>query len=169
MEEFVKKYISIVGLILLLLLSACGGTSEEDPTKQSKSPTEEAAPALPSVESPSEPGYPAPIAPDGYPGPQEPSSYPAPPVSTPVPFAYPAGTTFWMVHPAGLQCEEPLTYPELADAVAALEQNGVTIFETEAVNMMVCEACGCPTSEHYRINIDANNLDAAMMLGWIRE
>lgn len=165
-----KKFALLIGLIMLLLVAACNGTSEEDPTGESMPPTEEGAPALPTVDSPaSETGYPAPIVPDGYPDPQDTAAYPVLPISTPAPFSYPEGTTFWMLHPAGLQCEEPLTYPELADAVAALENNGVQIFKTEAVNMMVCEACGCPTSEHYRVNIDANSLDAAMVLGWIRE
>jgi hypothetical protein len=170
MEVLVKKSTILFVFILILLLSACGGASEEEPTSESDSATEEAAPALPTVDSPLiEPGYPGPEEPVGYPGPQGEPGYPAPPVSTPAPSSYPAGTTFWMLHSAGLQCEQPLTYPELADALAALENRGVTVIKSEATGMMVCEACGCPTSEHYRVEIDATDLQAAIALGWVRE
>jgi len=50
-----------------------------------------------------------------------------------------------------------------------LEEKGVTVFKSEPFGMAVCEACGCPTSEHYRINIDANDLVKAVALGWNRE
>ncbi len=165
-----KKSILLSGFMMILLLSACGGGSEEEPTTESDPATEEAAPALPTVDSPLfEPGYPGPVEPDGYPGPQDEPGYPAPPLSTPDPYSYPAGTTFWMLHPAGLQCEQPLTYPELADAVTALENSGVVVIKSEAIGMMVCEACGCPTSEHYRVHIDAIDLKLAITRGWVRE
>ncbi|MGB3717350.1 MAG: hypothetical protein WA996_23245 [Candidatus Promineifilaceae bacterium] len=165
-----KKSILLSGFMIILLLSACGGTSEEEPTSESELATKEAAPALPTVDSPPiEPGYPGPVEPDAYPGPQDAPGYPAPPISSPTPDSYPAGTTFWMLHPAGLQCEQPLTYPELDDAVIALENRGVTVIESEEIGMMVCEACGCPTSEQYRVQIDAIDLLSAIALGWVRE
>jgi hypothetical protein len=62
-----------------------------------------------------------------------------------------------------------MVYPTLEDATAALEKNGVPVLQAEEVNMIVCEACNCPTSEQYRIFIDANYLEAAQDLGWVRE
>lgn len=165
-----KKSILIIGLIMVLLLSACSGAADEEPTTESEPATEEASPALPTVDSPLiDPSYPGPEEPAGYPGPVNEPGYPAPLIPTPTPDSYPAGTMFWITHPAGLQCEQPLIYPELDDAIAALEEIGVTVVKSEAIGMMVCEACGCPTSEHYRVHIDAADLQAAITLGWVRE
>jgi len=88
---------------------------------------------------------------------------------TSTPYAYPEGTTFWITHAAGLQCEQPLIYPTLDDAVRALEENRVAVISAESFDMMVCQACGCPTSEFYRVNIDAYDLDTAISIGWNRE
>jgi hypothetical protein len=168
-EVFVKKYVLLSSLIIVLVLSACGA-SDEDPTEVSPEPTKEGVLALPTVEpSLNLPGYPEPSDPGAYPGPEEPAGYPAPPIMTAAPAAYPEGTTFWMDHSAGLQCEEPLTYPTIDDALAALEEKGVIALKSESFGMAVCEACGCPTSQHYRVNIDANDLDKAITLGWNRE
>ncbi len=157
-------------LALILALSACSGSTDPDPTKESKKPSEETAPALPTLDtSLVEPSFPLPSDPEAYPEPELPSGYPAPPIATSTPFAYPEGATFWITHPAGIQCEDPLMYPTLDDAVGALEENGVTVISAEAFGMMVCEACGCPTSEFYRANIDANDLDTAILIGWNME
>ena len=157
-------------LALILTLSACSGSTDPDPTKESKKPAEEAAPALPTLDtSLVEPSFPLPSDPEAYPEPEVPSENPALPIATSTPFAYPEGTTFWITHPAGFQCEDPPMYPTLDDAVGALEENGVAVISAEAFGMMVCEACGCPTSEFYRANIDANDLDTAISIGWNRE
>lgn len=173
MEVFVKKYIRLSAFMVALVLSACGSGSADDPTSVPTEVGTDSAPALPTIAPITpEPGYPGPLLPDAYPPPPTPpeaTGYPAPPLATPTPYSYPEGTTFWMRHPAGLQCEEPLIYPLLADAVAALENSGVAVLNSEDVNMMVCEACGCPTSQQYRVQIGANDLESATMLGWIRE
>jgi len=170
LEVLVKKYVMLIMLVLTLALSACSGSADPDPTKESKKPTEEAAPALPTLDtSLVEPSFPLPSDPEAYPEPEEPSGYPPPPIVTSTPYAYPEGTTFWITHAAGLQCEQPLIYPTLDDAVRALEENRVAVISAESFDMMVCQACGCPTSEFYRVNIDAYDLDTAISIGWNRE
>jgi hypothetical protein len=170
LEVLVKKYFMLTTLVMLLALSACSGSADPDATKESKKPAEEAAPALPTLDtSLVEPSFPLPSDPEAYPEPEEPSGYPPPPIVTSTPYAYPEGTTFWITHAAGLQCEQPLIYPTLDDAVRALEENRVAVISAEAFDMMVCQACGCPTSEFYRANIDAYDLDTAISIGWNRE
>jgi hypothetical protein len=158
-------------LVLILALSACSGSTDSEPTKESKKPTEEAAPALPTLDtSLVEPSFPLPSDSDAYPNPKDRSGYPPPPpIMTSTPYAYPDGATFWILHSAGIQCEEPLIYPTLDDAVENLEENGVAVISAEAVSMMVCQACGCPTSEFYRVNIDAYDLNTAISIDWNRE
>ena len=166
-----KKYVMLTILVLILALSACSSSTDPEPTVKSKKPTEEAAPALPTLDtSLVEPSFPLPSDSDAYPEPEVPSGYPPPPpIMTSTPYAYPEGTTFWILHSAGIQCEEPLIYTARDDAVDDLEENGVTVISAEAVSMMVCQACGCPTSEFYRANIDAYDLDTAISIGWNRE
>jgi hypothetical protein len=169
MEVPVKKYI-LSSIAVLLLLTACGSDSDEIPTEEVEPPVTEPAPALSTIEfTATEPGYPGPTSPDSYPGPVDDPGYPGPPPATPEPASYPAGTVFWMLHPAGMQCEDPLIYPELEDAVAALEDNEVIVSSSEEVELLVCAACGCPTSKYYRVQIDADDLIAATALGWVRE
>jgi hypothetical protein len=110
-------------------------------------------------------GYPGPgqiPAPaNGYPGQQ------TPPLLAP-PQAYPGSGEIWLIRPAGIQCEGK-EYPDLATAVAALESAGVQVIASELVSLMVCEACGCPTSEHYRMQVNLVDIPKAENLGWIRE
>jgi hypothetical protein len=107
---------------------------------------------------------------DAYPGPVAPatpaSGYPAPPVPA-LPSGYP-GDTVWFVRPAGIQCEEPL-YPDLDAAVAALQASGVIVVTAETVTVPVCQACDCPTSEHYRVEIPATAANTAAALEWTPE
>jgi hypothetical protein len=151
LEVLVKKYVMLTILVLILALSACSGSTDSEPTKESKKPTEEAAPALPTLDtSLVEPNFPLPTGSDAYPNPKDPSGYPPPaPIMTSTPYAYPDGT--------------------IDDAVENLEENGVAVISAEAVSMMVCQACGCPTSEFYRVNIDAYDLTTAISIGWNRE
>ena len=160
----------VIVFVVVLVLVACSPSAETEPTKEPKNPTMEPAPALPTLDTS--------LVATAYPGPSDPVSpaepesdptgYPPPPLATPTPYAYPEGTEFWMLRAAGIQCEDKL-YPTLKDATAALENNGVTVLEAEEVNMMVCEACDCPTSEHYRVLISADEFDSAVILGWVRE
>ncbi len=170
MEVPVKKYLLLTCLIVAMIISSCSGDTEEVPTNEPEPSSTEPAPALLTVVPRIlEPGYPGPEAPDAYPGPADDNGYPAPPLASPTADSYPRGTLFWMLHSAGLQCEEPLLYPELDDAVSALEDKGVTVLESEEVSLAVCQACSCPTSKHYRVQIDANDLISATALGWNRE
>ena len=107
----------------------------------------------------------------GYPGPSVSptpgeAGYPAAPPTPALPAdAYPESSTLWVTHPAGLQCETP-QYPDLASAVAALEDAGVEVLEGEEFELLTCEACTCPTSAHYRLRIPAADLASAAALDW---
>lgn len=170
------KRISL-GLVLglFILLVACSNRAQQptdEPTElDSATPT---APVSTSV-SPGEEGYPAPVSPDVYPppdseesspGPAEQEGYPVPSESESPLDPYPGGVAI-IEHPAGSQCEDPL-YPDLESAIGALEEAGITIQDAEEVELLVCEACGCPTSLHYRIQINPSDLNAALSLGWQR-
>ena len=163
----------ILGLIFVL--AACSGGDEgpsAEPTEPSTAQT--AVPALPTVppdqdsiptpEPPDE--YPPPGADEGNPGPAFLEGYPALPEPEPTRDPYPGGLAV-IQHPAGLQCEEPL-YPDLESATAALEGAGIAVQESEEIDLIVCEACGCPTSLHYRVLIDPADLDTALSLKWQR-
>lgn len=169
-EVSVKKYILFSGLVLMLLITACGGDTAETPTAEVEPLATEPAPALPTFDAVQpEPGYPGPETAEPLPGSPDSSGYPAPPPATPAPESYPEGTLFWMIHPVGLQCEESPIYPQIEDAISALEEQGVEVLRSEPVSMLVCEACGCPTSEHYRVQIEAGDLETAIAIGWTRE
>lgn len=164
-----KKFALFAFLILILILASCTGSDVGEPTKEKKETKDESAPALPTLDtSLVSPGYPEPIIPEATPVPQIPEGYPALPVFTPTPYIYPEDMVFWMLHPAGFQCESPL-YETLDQAVSALNADGVTVDSSEVINLMVCQACGCPTSEHYRVSIQAGDYEAAVALGWVRE
>jgi hypothetical protein len=77
----------------------------------------------------------------------------------------------WILRPYGEQCEDSSTYlyQDEKEAAQALEEQGVTVLDMETVGLMVCEACGCPTSEHFRLQISAQDLAAAEALGWTQE
>lgn len=164
----------IATLILLLLLAACGPAAA-DPTSAPNEPlparsTPTSDPALlpganaPQVESP---GYPPPLPtatplPDGY------------PLPTPTADPYPAGATTdttAILRPLGEQCTDANTYQyaNTQEARAALTAAGITVLNVTTVELMVCEACGCPTSTHYRAEIAATDLSKATALGWTQE
>jgi len=149
----VTKTLLLLSVLVAALLVACSGETTT-------------APATPA-------GYPAPTLVQGYPEPPTPlptlEGYPELPTAAPLVGGYPAGTTFWVLHPAGAQCEEPLTYPDLESATSALQEAGVTPLAAEEADLLVCEACGCPTSRHYRVQIDVADLGQAESLGWSRE
>jgi hypothetical protein len=153
-----QRRLPLFGLVILLalLLAACRGPETVE------TPTPAVVP-LPQIE-------PTPPPLDAYPGPPDPAAtadgYPAPPTPA-LPSGYP-GDTAWFIRPAGLQCETPL-YSDLDEAVAALQNAGVPVITAETVTLGVCEACGCPTSEHYRIEIPASARNTAMALEWAPE
>lgn len=163
-----KLALLLAAFLFLTILAACnGGTNEEATTE----PTEESQPGAPTP-TPEPPTEEAPTS--------EPTAYPPPPtptppggevgypVATPLPTAnpYPGGLVTIM-HPMGLQCEEP-TFEDLSAAISSLEETGIAVVAAEEIGLEVCEACGCATSLHYRVQINAEDLDRALEMGWQR-
>lgn len=179
------------GLTLLLLLAAllgfagCGPAPDAaDPDAATPADAEpdvfprvtitptasEAAPAAPES-APGNNGYPASAAPTFTPLPDD---YPAPPTPQPLPSAYDdvgSSEPVWVLYPVGEQCADAAAsrYPDLTAAVAGLTATGVTVLDSELTDLEVCEACGCPTSAHYRLQIDAAGLETALDIGWTEE
>ena len=163
-----------VGLAaLFLLLAACAAQPpepEETPVqeegRETATPTATSRPeSSPTTTDPYPlPPTPTPLAEEGYP------ASGSPPTSPP-PTAYPADMRIWVLHPQGYQCEEGdgSEFASEEEAVASLTSAGVEVFGSETVNLIVCEACGCPTSAHYRVQILRSDLPGARMLGWVEE
>lgn len=169
-----KKW--IVTLSLLIVLAACGPAPAPTAAPPETRPTPTSDPALRTT------------TPDtgrqgnqvGYPGPSPtaspfPEGYPAPPAAAapanPYPAITPESGTVWILRPLGEQCEDTNTYKyrNQQAARADLTAVGITVYQVETVNLMVCEACGCPTSAHYRAEIAAADLPRAVNLGWREE
>jgi len=156
------KYIFIIlGLVGLLLVAGCstsGGTS---------TPTDSVAatPTAPTVATDAYPAHPTPTPQEG--------EYPAPaaPAATVEPTAYPSDMEVWVLRPLGQQCAEPESYEyeDLGAAVDALEQADVEVLSSEEVIRPVCQACDCSTSEHFRVQIRAQDLAVVQSMGWIQE
>lgn len=180
-------------VILLIGLVACGSNNvgnEEPPepepavdplaTRADVTPTSE--PAIVPADPTDEPeGYPA-----GLPTATLPAGYPEAPPEDTSPDAYPAnvdgdgggddegGETsgmIWILRPVARQCEEEdsMPYATLDDAVLAVQSAGVTVFDSEMVGLFVCEACGCPTSDHFRLQIMAGDYTLVEGMGWLQE
>lgn len=181
--------------ILLISLMACGPAnpeSAEDAGEQG--PAENVIEDLPTAETDNQ----LRISPSLTPGAAESEAQPqtpveeAYPVSTPVPTPFPenypapppvstlppgydtepgAGESVWILYPVGEQCAEAddSRYQDETTAVAALTAAGITVFESEIIELLVCTACGCPTSAHYRVSIDSAQLDTALSLEWTLE
>ncbi len=170
----------IITLLFLLLLAGCGPSAA--------APTASPAPEQPGRATPTsdssllnpnpnvggqnnQVGYPPP-PPTATPYPE---NYPVP--ATPTPYnPYPAAETgeagnVWVLHPLGRQCADTstYTYPNQQDARADLTAAGITVYQMETVELMVCQACDCPTSTHYRAQINGADLNKAVNLGWQAE
>ncbi len=180
-----KYFWQILLSVLLMTLAACGPSTPEPASDAEDSftpeqseeglriaatPTSDAAEAIEAA--PAEPfmeAYPIPvptpiIVDEGYPVP------PPPPPPPPSGYdAYPAADAVWILFPVGEQCADAGRYPDLTTAVADLTAMGITIYESEVTDLIVCSACGCPTSAHYRVSIDANQLETAQALEWVAE
>ena len=164
----------LIAISAIIILAAC--TTEPEPDA-----TEQPLPGMPTVGSqpadtqpstaplPGDDGYPVPGEMPSYPPPLELEAYPEPPSEVPTPFSYPQGTSVWVIHAMGLQCEDPPAYPDLKTAIDTLAAAEINIQDSEEVGLMVCEACGCPTSTHFRILIDGSDLPKAINLGWRQE
>ncbi len=154
----------LIPIIVVIVLSGCGPVEDQEPTVETPETTPE--PATPLVTMPAlvptlEAAYPPPTTTP------EPEDYPAPADTDEPVDPYPAGLAPLLL-PAGDQCEEK-RYPDLNAALEPLESAGVEVMAATTVDLIVCAACGCPTSEHYRIQIDPADLDIALALGWRRE
>ena len=152
-------------LLVSILTAACGATAEvaETPTTEATS-----LPAQPpgALETPAPTSAMTVI--DEYPAPTV-DSYPAPalPVATVDP--YPAVEGFvWVMIPVGEQCADPSenSYASLQEAVAELTAAGISVNASAVDELTVCLECGCPTSAHYRVQIDATRLNDAIDRGW---
>lgn len=155
-----KRFMLLWAGLLALLLVACNSGNVE-PEATLPVPPPSLTPAT------TDPSYPGPAAntpvPDGYPFPTAPAA--------PGGYPDPASDTIWVIRPLGQQCVDPATYiyPDLSTAISALTDAGVAVLASEEVAMMVCEACDCPTSEHFRVQIYSADLAKVEPLGWIAE
>ena len=156
-----KDIFIVMGIVLMAVLVACNGT-DGDGTAEPPSGDATATAPIPSTD-----GYPAQPTPTAT---SLPEDYPAP-TPVPPPTEYPADMEVWLLRPLGEQCVDPESY-EFADldaAVGALEEEGVEVLASEVIQLSVCEACDCPTSEHFRVQIRAADLGVAQSLGWMQE
>lgn len=169
-----KRIYILLSIALGLGLGACQGSSpvpEETeappapPTASESTETPSAAPAAPEeTATPNDyPAQPTASSPE--------SGYPAAPEEAAPSAAYPPGEPVWVLYPLGEQCadESTFAYASLQEAVSALEDAGVNVLSSETVDLMVCQACGCPTSEHYRIQILGEDVQTIRSLGWRTE
>lgn len=145
----------------VVALSACGASGADTPTPESGDPTV-TAPVISTDAYPAQP-TPTPV-PDNYPAPTTPEA-------TAEPTAYPADKEVWIVRPLGQQCVDPSTYEyaDLEAAVASLTEADVEVVASEEVTKPVCQACDCSTSEHFRVQIRAEDLALAQSMGWFQE
>ena len=174
-----KKLICLSIILLTLTVTACGSTisTETEPTdantNQTNSNERAIRPTPTSINQSTEstepvipepyPGLPPTTIPfsEGYPAPQEPSQSIEP---------YPANTnTITVLFPVGIQCEDESSskYSSEQNAKAGLTAAGITVHDVSTVELMVCAACGCPTSAHFLAEINQTDLDKALALGWV--
>jgi hypothetical protein len=116
----------------------------------------------------------APEGAEGYPPPPVlsplPEGYEFPPTIPPLnPYPEANGTLIWVIKPVGEQCAETSTTPDLQTAVADMIAFGIPVVASEITELTVCSACGCPTSAHFRLQIDSGYLGNAAVLGWTAE
>lgn len=112
-------------------------------------------------------GYPALPQPSPTPLPEGYSVPTQPPPLNPYPEA--TGNLVWILKPVGEQCAETPVTPDLNTAVADMIAFGIPVEGREMVDLPVCSACGCPTSAHFRLQIDEGYLGNAEILGWFAE
>jgi predicted small lipoprotein YifL len=185
-----NKFLMMSLLLTIFIFAACGPAAETEspPTDPDISETESAlepvleetqAPPLEATEVQSQPEVSEPSAPaqeDGYPPPPpalptaEGYPEPPPPAATVDPYPEAVDGFIWMLLPVGIQCEDDaIQYNDLQDAVAGLTAVNASTGQSEITELMVCSACGCPTSAHYRVQVSVDDVMAARSLGWERE
>ncbi|UCC50230.1 MAG: hypothetical protein JSV68_14070 [Anaerolineaceae bacterium] len=175
---------TILLILTVFLVTSCGTAppAEPTPTPSAVPDQSESEPALsPAEQADPEDAIPTVAAiptaaplPENYPPPQEESEqpaldvgYPGPPTAMPVDDSYP-GDMIWIVRPIGVQCEEGTApgYGDLNEAVATVTAAGITVSDSEMIEMAVATICGAATSTHYRLQIQPEDLGLAMSLGW---
>ena len=181
-----KRIYPVVALFLMLFaLAACGPEQPESvegddqmvepiDAPPTTAPAENETNPRPTVTAVSDESYPAPEsegALEGYPliaVTAVPSEYPVIDYSSlPTRNPYPGeGEYIWMFVPMGNQCAESMDYPTMQDAAFTLLGEGIAVFDQRIEELMVCSACGCPTSTHYFMQILATDQAAAEELGW---
>ena len=169
-----KNILIALFILMALIFSACSGSN---PTQNQPAAEPNNGPGVgrptPTSEVDTEESFEIPVP---YPGPN--------PTATPYPEGYPVPTiiptidpypensnTTWILYPVGVQCEDASTskYQSEQDAEAGLTAAGITVHSASTTELIVCTACGCPTSVHYRIEINEVDLDKAISLGWESE
>ncbi|HSH01749.1 MAG TPA: hypothetical protein VLL52_04460 [Anaerolineae bacterium] len=160
-------------LFLTIFLVACANADNEPVATPNPDNANPNPPVNPTTETDTDTPLPtATSLPSDYP-----PATPVPPPTTNLnPDAYPdMADTVWILRPQQQQqCNEdgsavPFTYSDLDAAVMDLQTNGIVVNDATVTNLLVCEACTCPSSTHYRANINRTNLDAAENLGWFTE
>lgn len=187
-----KRFLWFLTAILWLTAVSCGPTTadEESPTQVppdsdggALNEAPQADPDVfpratltpPPVGEPIEPET-APSSDDGYPVPQLPPADSLPegyeiPTALPSLNPYPeaTGNLVWILKPVGEQCAETPATPDLQTAVADMIAFGIPVEASEMTDLAVCSACSCPTSAHFRLQIDSGYLGNAEILGWFTE
>jgi hypothetical protein len=168
-----KKRIITMILLFTLFVTACSASipTETRPAAQPKdASSEQARPTPTNTNSEAESVNPA-VPYPGNPPTAIPASedYPAPQQIIPTQNPYPEDEkTVWILHPVGIQCEdaEASKYQNEQEVVSGLKAAGLTVHHVATIELMVCTACGCPTSAHFRAEINASDLEKAIDLGW---
>lgn len=159
------KRLFMLLMMVALLGAACGDTAAPPPDIESapEAETDEGIFPRPTVTTDTtdaDESYPVPEAVPPV------TDYPAPEaLPTYDPYPVVAGYV-WVVHPFGEQCEDGRFYDNLDAAIAALSDADIEVQWGTTTNLNVCLACGCPTSEHYRLHIAEDDLPQAEELGW---
>jgi hypothetical protein len=181
----VKRFLWILAVLLWITAVSCSPATieEESPTPADSDGALLEAPLADPDVFPRATLTPPPVAPEtapnneaGYPVPQLPPTTTLPegyivPTLPPVLNAYPeaTGTLMWILKPVGEQCAETPPTPDLQTAVADMVAFGIPVEASEMTDLAVCSACGCPTSAHFRLQIDSGYLGNAEVLGWFAE
>jgi len=169
-----RKRTWLIGFLLITLLAACNSAAEDATLLPATADAGGLVPRATAIPAGSEADA-ADALPEGYPAPptpvDTPEGYPAPPELPPTPDPYPAGEMKWILRAVGEQCadESENSYADLQEAVASLAAAGIPSTASEMAELMVCTACGCPTSAHFRVQIEAADVSKATTLGWTAE
>jgi hypothetical protein len=162
-----KIYLFFMSILLLTALVACGPSSSEATTTPERTePEGEEGDVIPrptiTPVSGSEEEEPMPettTVPEEYPPPVAPAAQPE--------AVYPGDEeTVWILLPMGVQCEGDGPYSTLEEAVLALDEAGVIAVDQATIELPVAQACGQPSSEHFRVQILAAGLPQAESLDW---